>query len=235
MEKITDHIYAVPGMSVGRIYIIAGSDGLTLIDTSLSPQTPQKLEPQLKMMGYQLSDIHHILITHAHPDHLGGLAAFQSLTNAHTGIHHRDAAVVRGAIAPRPRPEQLRGFARLMASFPAMSPPPPARVDVEFKEGDKLDDILPGLEVVETFGHSPGHVSYWWSERRVLFCGDGVMRLPWGLALPIAAFTPDMAMAKQSVRKIAALNPDILCMGHGRPIIGGAGEKLQAFAAGLRG
>lgn len=234
MKQIAEKIYAVPGMSVGRIYVIVGGDGLTLIDTSFSSQTPQKLESQLRRLGYQLSDIHHILITHAHPDHLGGLAAFQQMTNARTGVHHRDAAVIRGEmLAPRPQSHQLRGLSRLMLLMPAMAPPPPARVDVEFKGGDSLDDILPGLEVVETFGHSPGHVGYWWPEQRVLFCGDVVMHLPWGLATPIAAFTSDMAEAKRSIRKIAEMDVDILCMGHGIPIVGGAAQKLQTFAARL--
>ncbi len=234
MKQIAENIYAVPGMSVGRIYIIVGGDGLALIDTSFSSQTPQKLEPQLLSMGYQLSDIHHILITHAHPDHLGGLAAFQQVTNARTGVHHRDAAVVRGEmLAPRPQRHQLRGLSRLMLLTPTMTPPPPARVDVEFKGGDRLDDILPGLEVVETFGHSPGHVGYWWPEQRIMFCGDVVMHLPWGLVTPIAAFTPDMVAAKRSIRKIAEMEVDILCMGHGIPIVGGAAQELQAFAARL--
>jgi glyoxylase-like metal-dependent hydrolase (beta-lactamase superfamily II) len=233
MKQITENIYAVPGLSVGRIYVITGGDGLTVIDTSLPPQTPQKLEPQLQAAGYQLSDIRHILITHAHPDHTGGLVAFQRVTNASLEVHHRDAAVVRGeTVMARPKSDQLRGLSRLVMLMPAMSPPPPARVDVEFHGGEKLDAILPGFEVVETFGHSPGHVSYWWPERRVLFCGDVVMHL-WGLSKPIATFTSDMDEAIRSIRKIADMDVDILCMGHGAPIVGGAAQKLRAFAAKL--
>ncbi|MBZ0277517.1 MAG: MBL fold metallo-hydrolase [Anaerolineae bacterium] len=231
MKQLTDRIYAVPGMSPGRIYVIRGKDGLALVDTSMAANTPQRLEPQLKAAGYALNDIHDILITHAHPDHLGGLRAFQQVTNARTGIHHRDASVTRGEMAfVRPRPADVHGLSMPMAYGPTMSPPPPARVDVEFQERYALDEILPGLVVIETFGHSPGHVSYWWPEKRVLFCGDVVMHLPWGLMTPIAAFTPDMAEAKRSIRKIAELDVDILCPGHGNPIVGGAAAKLRAFA-----
>lgn len=235
MELIVEPIYAVPGMSVGRLYLIVGNDGLALVDTSLSPQTPQRLEAQLRRQGYKLEDIRHILITHAHPDHIGGLAAFQRAANARTYVHRRDAPVVRGEMPQvRPRPEELRGFARLMSAGPAMPLPTPARVDMELKGGHTLDEILPGLEVVETFGHSPGHVCFWWPEKRLLFGGDVVMRLPWGLALPFAAFTPDMQAARRSVYRVADLRPDILCPGHGAPIIGGAGAALRAFAERLQ-
>lgn len=235
MQPITDCVYAVPGMSIGRIYIITGNDGLAVVDTSLSPQTPQRLQPQLRALAYDLGDIRHILITHAHPDHIGGLAAFQQVANPRTYIHRRDAPVVRGeSPMVRPRREDLRGVFRLMSYTGGFAPPNPARVDVDLKEGDILDAILPGLQVVETFGHSPGHVAFWWPEKRLVFGGDVVMHMPWGLTLPIAAFTPDMAEAKRSVLKVAELNPDILCPGHGAPIVGGAGAKLRAFAARLK-
>ncbi|MBI5670493.1 MAG: MBL fold metallo-hydrolase [Chloroflexi bacterium] len=235
MLLIAESVYAVPGMSVGRIYVIAGRDGLALVDTSLSPQTPERLEPQLHRHGYTLDDIRHILITHAHPDHIGGLAAFQQRINARTAVHRRDAPIVRGEQPqPRPRPEDVRDLSRLMLYGPTMPPPIPARVDRELTGGDTLDEILPGLEVVETFGHSPGHVAFWWPDKRLLFAGDVVMHLPWTLALPIAAFTQDMAEEKRSVLKIADLNPDILCPGHGRPITGGAGAALRRLAQRLK-
>src|SRR5512145_2171326 len=165
MQPIVEAVYAVPGMSVGRIYIITGRDGLALVDTSLSPATPARLEPQLQQQGYTLTDIRHILITHAHPDHIGGLAAFQQRTNARTYVHRRDAPAVRGeSPLVRPRREAVRGFAKLMSYGPTFAPPLPARVDVELKGGEKLDSILPGLEVVEMVGHSPGHVGFWWPE-----------------------------------------------------------------------
>jgi len=230
MQRITENVYAVPGMSMGRIYVITGKDGLTVVDTSYSPKTAEKLEPQLKQMGFGLGDIKNLLITHAHPDHIGGLAEFQRRTNARTAVHHRDAGVVRGEMPMvRPRPQDVPGLWRLMAILPGSPAMPLARVDLELKEGDTLDDILPGLQVVETPGHSPGQVGFWWPEKRLLFGGDVLMHLPWGLTVPIPAFTSDMAEAKRSIRKVADLNPDILCFGHGKPLIGNAAPTVRAF------
>lgn len=236
MQPITDNVYAVPGLSMGRVYVITGSEGLTVVDASLSPKTAEKLETQLKGIGFGLNDIRNILITHAHPDHVGGLAEMQRQTNARTAVHRRDAPVVRGEMPmPRPRPQDLRGAARLMAGVLPTPVMMPARVDLELKEGDVLDDILPGLQVVELHGHSPGQVGFWWPEKRLLIGGDVLMHLPWGLILPFAAFTVDMAEARRSVHKVAGMDVDILCFGHGRPLVGNAAATIRAFAGRLNG
>jgi glyoxylase-like metal-dependent hydrolase (beta-lactamase superfamily II) len=97
MQQITDHVYAVPGLLIGRIYVITGQDGVTVVDASYSPKTVETLATQLKELGVGLGDVKNILITHAHPDHIGGLVEMQRQTpNARTAVHFRDAPVVRG-------------------------------------------------------------------------------------------------------------------------------------------
>ena len=91
-------------------------------------------------------------------------------------------------------------------------------------------DILPGLEVIELHGHSAGQVGYWWPEKRLLFGGDVLMHMPWGITLPIPGVTPDIAEAKRSFRKVAEMDVDILCFGHGAPLLGNAAAAIRAFA-----
>ena len=84
-------------------------------------------------------------------------------------------------------------------------------------------DTVAGFEVLDTPGHSPGHVSYWREADRVLICGDvmwgwnpfllrGPIREPFGIV------TPDVERNRESARRIAALQPALVCFGHGPPL-----------------
>jgi glyoxylase-like metal-dependent hydrolase (beta-lactamase superfamily II) len=229
LKKIIDGIYWAEGLLVGRVYVIQSADGLTVIDATI-PNSVKRIEKQLASIGRLLTDVKRILITHAHPDHIGSLAALQRASNAQVYVHPNDAGAVQGGVIPTPKPDGLTGIAKLMASNMPPTKMEGATVNREIREGDVLDEVLPGLTVLETFGHSPGHVSFWYPEKRLLFCGDVVMHLL-GMRLPIAGVTVNMAQAKQSIQRIAAMDTDIVCFGHGDPIIGGAAAALRTFAA----
>lgn len=53
------------------------------------------------------------------------------------------------------------------------------------------------------------------------------------IGLPNAIFTADMARAKESIRRMAALDFEVLCFSHFAPIRQGAGRMLREFAAAL--
>jgi len=106
----------------------------------------------------------------------------------------------------------------------------PVRRDVQ--GGDTLSEVLGGLQVIFTPGHAPGHICFWQPDRRLLFCGDVVMCLP-RLRLPFAAFTVDMEENKRSIKKIAELEAEVVCFGHGQPLTRNAAAQLRAFAAKL--
>lgn len=96
------------------------------------------------------------------------------------------------------------------------------------KEGDSVG----GFTVVETPGHSPGHLSYWRPWDRVLITGDVVFNMnPYlltpGLHLPPDHLTIRPNQNRDSARKLAALKPEIICFGHG-PILGD-GNRFQRF------
>ncbi|MFQ6059337.1 MAG: MBL fold metallo-hydrolase [Anaerolineae bacterium] len=95
-------------------------------------------------------------------------------------------------------------------------PAPPARIDRELSDGDEID-CLEGMRVIHTPGHTPGSVSLYCPKRRLLFAGDAAANT-FGLRPPIGWFTEDMAQAKESIRKLAALDFEVALFGHGRPI-----------------
>lgn len=88
------------------------------------------------------------------------------------------------------------------------------------REGDEL---TAGFVVLETPGHSPGHVAYWRERDRVLLCGD----VMWGynpftlrgsIREPFQRFSPEPRVNRESARRLAALQPSLVLFGHGKPL-----------------
>jgi glyoxylase-like metal-dependent hydrolase (beta-lactamase superfamily II) len=236
MKPISNHVYAfLTKRAYVNFYVVANDDGLTVIDIALSAADVDTLKTGLRTRGWKLSDVKRILITHAHTDHVGGLAELQyRCPEARTYAHQRTAPVLRGeetiAFAD---PATLRGFSRLMHRF-IRGVAQPARVDRELQDGDSLDEVLPGLQAVHLPGHSYGHTGFWWPEGRLLIGGDVMMHYPWGLRMPLRAPSPDWEEAKQSIHKVAEMDVDVLCLGHGQPILDEAHVQIKQLSARIK-
>jgi glyoxylase-like metal-dependent hydrolase (beta-lactamase superfamily II) len=105
-------------------------------------------------------------------------------------------------------------------------------VERRLREGD----VVAGFTVLDVPGHSRGHVAYWRESDRVLVLGDVLNNIDVvtgrrGLREPKWFFTPDPERNRESIRRVAALGPDLVCFGHGPPLRDPA--ALAEFAAGL--
>ena len=235
MKKLAKGIHQLD-LGKANVYLIEGKNGLALVDTEVVG-AKERLDKALQKGSFALSDIKHILVTHAHVDHVGGLHEIQAATGAQVWAHRLDAPfIVSGEHPPYPDTSQLslfdRGMGGLIASFVGDAQPA-APVHHEVEEGDVLSEIRDGLSVVHLPGHSPGHIGFWLEPERVLIGGDVAMHLmPW-LHLPLGAYTPDMNKAKRSIHKVATLKPHTLGVGHGAPLIGNAEAQVKRFAAKL--
>jgi glyoxylase-like metal-dependent hydrolase (beta-lactamase superfamily II) len=219
VKQIIPGVSTFTGLIVGRVYVIEDVDGLTVIDAGLD-LAANTIVRQLQAIGRTATDVKRIVITHAHPDHIGGLPKLKALTGAQVIASSIERPVIEGKVsipgrAGRPRSTQ-----------PIARPTP---VDREVQGGETLKDVMGGLQVIFTPGHAPGHMSFWQPERRVLFCGDVLMNTL-GLRLPIAAFTVDMDENKRSIRCLAELNAAIVCFGHGAPLTHHAAQRMSEFA-----
>lgn len=90
-------------------------------------------------------------------------------------------------------------------------------------------DTVMGLQVHETPGHTPGHVSMFDPQTRLLVAGDALNGTEdGGVAGPNPDFTPDMDTAWASAALLAELQPDTILFGHGPPATDNATDNLQA-------
>jgi hydroxyacylglutathione hydrolase len=164
-------------------------------------------------------------LTHAHPDHYGSSHAVCKALGVPLWCGAHDAYVAEGA---RPAPGVGRG-AGLLARMPLPHPHP---VERRLEEGDEVA----GFTVLDTPGHSPGHISLWRESDRTLVCGDVFFNIhpltgrP-GLREPPRRLTPDPSRNRESARRLGALRPALVLFGHGPPLRDS--ERLAGFARSL--
>jgi hydroxyacylglutathione hydrolase len=167
-------------------------------------------------------------LTHAHADHQG--ASHEVCTALGipfwVGEHDVDAAEDPRLIGERQPDHRFNRLAMRYWTGPGHP------VDRRLREGD----TVAGFTVLEVPGHSAGHVAFWRESDRVVVLGDvlnnmDVMTGIPGLREPKWFFTPDPARNRESIRRLAALGPELVCFGHGPPLRDP--RALAQFAAGL--
>ena len=75
-------------------------------------------------------------------------------------------------------------------------------------------------------GHSPGHLAFWWAEMKVLFAGDAIVTWP-PLELGWPGFLLNPSLHRESIRRLAEFDAELLCSGHGDPILSGASKQIR--------
>lgn len=203
MQTILPGIWTFDGLFMGRVYLIETGSTLALFDTSMALSTGAILR-QIEATGHALTDVKDIFITHAHPDHVGGLARLHPATGASIWVGEADCEMLQAGTGLAP--------AHLL------------------KDGDVIDTVRGGMTVVALPGHSAGQVGFWLPEPRLLIAGDAMMNFFNRLTLPFAMATPDMDEARRSVTRVAAMEPAILCLGHGPVLTENTAARVQAFS-----
>lgn len=189
-------------------YFVREDDGLTLIDTGMAGGAPGILQAAAQFGA----PIRRIVLTHAHMDHVGSLDALHAaVPQAEVLISARDARMLRGdmSLDMAEQGTQLRGSYQTARTSPTRL----------LGDGDSVGS----LHVIATPGHTPGHLALFDPREGDLIAGDafqtqgglavsGVMR--WRFPFP-AMGTWSRAAALDSARRLRALSPGRLAVGHG--------------------
>jgi glyoxylase-like metal-dependent hydrolase (beta-lactamase superfamily II) len=100
---------------------------------------------------------------------------------------------------------------------------------VSVGDGDRVFD----LEIIETPGHTPGHISVLAPDAGLLIAGDALNGDNGGVIGANPQFSDDMAVANNSVKKLAGFRFDTVVFGHGEPVRGNAATLVSELAASL--
>jgi glyoxylase-like metal-dependent hydrolase (beta-lactamase superfamily II) len=219
-----------------RAFLIDDGSELTLIDTLLEKDGRDVLA-ELKLMGKQPTDIKHIILTHAHQSHLGGLAELKKLSGARVYSHDWEADIIQGkrkVEVPKTTtlwPQKPLEVYYLQVAFVlGLGMPPSCEVDQNLKDGDHVGP----LKVMHAPGHTPGSLTFYWPERKALVCGDTVVSWP-DPALGWPQITLDNKENRNSVGKLCDMvDAEILCVGHGDPVIHDGAKVMRDLFEGRK-
>jgi glyoxylase-like metal-dependent hydrolase (beta-lactamase superfamily II) len=222
--EIIPKVHLIPDITANP-YLLIEPDGLTLIDAGL-PGSHKKILRYMAGLGFAPKGLKRIIITHADFDHVGGLAALKAATGARIFASAIEAQAMAEGHASRPLKPRSRITKMLFELMTRLFKPAPIKADELLSDGQTFA-IMGGLRVVETPGHTPGHISLFLPAAGILFCGDSIVSEKDGLRGSTGANNWDQAKSDESVRKQAALGANIVCSGHGPVMMDAKGKFPQ--------
>ncbi len=231
--QIAPGVYSMDQSKGGHVHAFLLDEGtaLTLIDT-LFDTDARRIIDRIGSIGRSVEDLKHIVLTHAHRSHLGGLATLKELSGATVYSHAWEADIVAGErtaqpvtpVPMRPLSTYWRVYYLQLGASPGRGKHPPCPVDTTLEDGDTVGPV----RVLHTPGHTPGHLAFWWPESRVLFAGDAIATYPvFGPGWPTFMLNPTQHRA--SLRRMAELDTAVLAVGHGDPLTAGAAERVRSL------
>ena len=231
--QIAPGLYAVTQEQGGNVhaFLIDNGGELTLID-SLFDNDGKIIIDEIQRQRRKITDLKHIILTHAHRSHIGGVAALKRASNATVYSHQWEQGIIAGErkatpVGLWPKPP-LAVYKLQFGLALGLAPHVPCQVDKELKDGDHLGP----LEIVSTPGHTPGSLSFYWKDCKALFCGDVMVTWPY-IAPGWPGLTLDNQQNLHSLGKLSdALDVEIVCSGHGSPITQGGAAIMRRLCDG---
>lgn len=214
-------------------FLVFAPDGARLIDGGFrSDACRTHLLAHFEELGVRVEDVREILVTHAHPDHVGLVPELVERSGARVLLHTAEAAAAAGSAPPRAERRWLvdQGLPPDLLAVPSEAPrlPPPART----LQGDECLPFGPlTLRLLWTPGHSPGLLCAWEAERRLLFTSDHLLRSPTPLFRYTDGDDDPVGEYLEGLDRLAQCAADRVLPGHGRSFTDVAAAVEAARAA----
>jgi glyoxylase-like metal-dependent hydrolase (beta-lactamase superfamily II) len=212
-NRIIDAIYPV---------ILRDDNDMILIDCGY-PNFLTLIEESAIKNGLDLSKLTKLIITHHDFDHMGSAADFKRkypsvkilssiidekyISGKEKSLRLQQAESVYDKL-PEEQKEGAMNFQKMLESIDNIE------VDMLLKDGDKFD-WCGRIEIIETPGHMPGHISIYAKESKTLISGDALVLENDKLAIANPNYTLDMSEAKESVYKLLNYDIDKIVCYHG--------------------
>ena len=206
-----------------------------LIDTGLKSTAP-KIKKMAEHLFWPDTKPAGIVLTHGHFDHVGSALKLADEWDVPIYAHYMERPYLTGQ-SSYPPPDSTVGGG-MMATMAWMYPKGPIDLGSRLRilPQDGAIPCLPEWKYIHTPGHAPGHISLFRERDRVLLAGDAfvttkqesataVMMQTKKLSGPPKYFTYNWTSAHESVKKLAALEPEIVATGHGQPLRGAEMRK----------
>jgi glyoxylase-like metal-dependent hydrolase (beta-lactamase superfamily II) len=214
--QVTDRITCLRRASYYTCsYVIRADRGIVLVDAGMKSDGSDVLEG-LEAMGADITEVRAVLLTHWHNDHAAGAGEVRARSGATVCASAAEVPFLTRETASHgvlgwlsdaiPEAGPLVLAKGLLGSAPMRA----VEVDRVVGEGDEIE----GFRVIETPGHTDGHLSFWFEPERALFAGDALALIDDRLRFMARAVTPDLVASRASIARCLELAPSLVCPGH---------------------
>jgi glyoxylase-like metal-dependent hydrolase (beta-lactamase superfamily II) len=229
-ERVADGVWVLRGgfpAKTMNVYLISDGDGVIVFDAGIRAMT-RGIGAEAGSMG----GITRIVLGHSHADHRGAAPGLGAPVYCHPdevadaisdgGEHYFDFSKLERRLARFMMPRLLRRWDG-----------GPVKVEGTVSEGEEIA----GFEVLHLPGHAPGMIGLWRKSDRLALASDTLYTLdpqtgiPGHPRVPHRAFNHDTDQARESMRKLAALEPATVWLGHAKPVTGNVREQIERAAA----
>jgi hydroxyacylglutathione hydrolase len=227
MERVADGVWLLQGdlRKSMNVYFIEEEGGVVQFDAGSRAMTKKA-----RAAGEQLGGLKRIVLGHAHADHRGTAPGLDAPIFCHpdeVADAESDAAIAPYMdISELPTRIARTAYPFLLRHWDGGA----VKIAGTISEGDEVA----GFRVIHFPGHAPGLIGLWRERDRVALVSDVIYLIdsarmgkplpPGEASVPHPAWAWDHAQAKQSVRKLAALEPAVVATGHAEPL---RGENLR--------